>query len=853
MALLRRLRALFRRDTITDEISEELQFHIDARADEWRRRGIPAAEAQRRARDRFGNVARLRDEGYDVRGGGVMETIWQDLKFAVRLWKRQPGFALTAVLTLAIGIGAVTAIFSVAEATLLRPLPYPHPEQLMRVGVQVPRPDGTLSRPTPSSDDMRWWQGQRDVFSLVAGFGSAFGGTIADGDELERISVIGVTEDYFRVYGTTVAFGREFTREDMNAAAPPVVILGHGYWQRKFGGREDVVGQTLRYDNLTATVIGVMPPSFNRTTPVFRPLRIAAEEQGRRGTGRVSVVGRLQPGLTLDEAQARLTAAMPAGERTSLTSLLETAQAGSRTTVYVLASAVGFILLIACVNVAGLLLGRSAARQAELAVRASLGAGRTRLVRQLLTESVLLALAGSALGVTFAWLGLDALVANIPLSISTNAPVQINLPVLAATLGLVIPTALIFGLYPALRVSRGNLTQPLACAGRQHAAGLSRRGGRWLIGVEVALAVVLLAGAGLMLRSFSLISAVDLGFEPDRLITMEVVPVGGTPATHADYYHRLRQSLRQLPGVEAVGAVNNFPLAGSTSFSSVKVDGTSVGINPFQVLPGYGEALGLPVRAGALPADTDTTGAFVSEAAARAMFADTPALGRQFSNSTGTMTYTVRGVVADSLHGGPFGETLEAVYLPFVPSDTSVRRGEALTFVLRVGNTPPGFAGQLREAATSIGPRVLVERIRSGDEWLATTVVTPRRRMVLLTLLGTLGLVLTLIGVFGMTAYAVARRTQEIGIRMVFGAQSGQVVSNVVRDTLLPVSLGIVAGLVGAGLSTRAIQSFLFQTDPVDIPTFTGVAVVLLLTGCFAAWLPARRAARINPIDALRG
>lgn len=487
-----------------------------------------------------------------------------------------------------------------------------------------------------------------------------------------------------------------------------------------------------------------------------------------------------------------------------------------------------------------------------MAVRASLGAGRLRLMRQLLTESVLLACAGAALGVTFAWLGLDALVANIPLSMPTNAPAQINVTVLLVALGLAIPTAVIFGLYPALRVSKGNLTEPLARAGRQQAAGLSRRGGRWLMGAEVALAVVLVAGSGLMLRSFARIAAVDLGFEPTGLITMEVVPVGGTAAAHADYFDRLRQSIGRLPGVQAVGAVDNFPLAGRTAYSGVQVDGKRISINPFQVLPGYGEALGLPVRAGSLPVDSDATGASVSQAAATAMFGDTPAVGRQFSTSNTAPPYTVRAVVADSLHGGPFGETLPAVYLPFAPTETSVRRGSALTFVIRVGEAPPAFVDQLRQAASSLGPRVLIERIRSGDEWLATTVVTPRRRMVLLTLLGSLGLVLTLIGVFGMTAYAVSRRTQEIGIRMVFGAQAGQVVASVVRDTLLPVTLGIVAGVGGAGLSTRAIQSFLFETDPIDLPTFAVVALVLLLTGCLAAWLPARRAARINPVDALR-
>lgn len=853
MAFLSRIRALFRRDAITDEISEELQFHIDARADEWRRRGIPAAEAQRRARDRFGNVARLRDEGYDVRGGGVMETIWQDLKFAVRLWKQQPGFALTAVMTLAIGIGAVTAIFSVAEATFLRPLPFPNPEQLVRPGVHVPRPDGTTGRPTPSLDDFRRWQSRSDVFSKVAASSNVSGGAIIDGAAVERIAIRGISEDYFAIYGVKMLLGRAFTREEMHVADAPVVILGHAFWQRQFGGRLDVVGQALRYDNKTATIVGVAPAHFESTTPVFVPLRLPVEEQGRRGLGRPGfILGRLQPGLTIPDAEARLTSAMPAGERTSLSSQLDSARASSRTTVYVLLAAVGFILLIACVNVAGLLLGRGAARQAELAVRASLGAGRARLLRQLLTESVLLALVASLAGLAMAWLGLDALVANIPLSISVNAPVAINMTVLLVTLALVVPTAVLFGLLPALRLSRSNLTQPLSRAGRQHAGGLSRRGGRWLIGAEVALAVVLVAGAGLMLRSFAKISAVELGIATEHVLTLDVVPLVTAPSAQTDYYTALLAQVRTMPGVVAAGAADGFPLNGSTSYSQATVDGQPVDINPLRMLPGYAEALGLPLTAGRYPQPGETTAALVNVAGAQKMFNGAPAIGRRFLYGQSGETFTVVGVVANSRHGGPFGETLDWVFVPFRPTEASIRTAAPLTVVIRTAGNAPGLGERVQQVAHSLGPKVLIERVRSGEEWLSRTVVTPRRRMVLLTLLGTLGLVLTLIGVFGMTAYAVARRTQEIGIRMVFGAQSGQVVGSVVRDTLLPVSLGIVAGLVGAGLSTRAIQSFLFQTEPIDIPTFTGVAVVLLLTGCVAAWLPARRAARINPIDALR-
>jgi predicted permease len=526
--------------------------------------------------------------------------------------------------------------------------------------------------------------------------------------------------------------------------------------------------------------------------------------------------------------------------------------------VYVLAGAVGFILLIGCVNVAGLLLGRGTARQAELAVRVSLGAGRWRLVRQLLTESLVLAVAGGAVGVLLAWVSLDSLVANIPTSLPANTPAQINLAVLGATVLLLIPTTLLFGLAPALRLSRAGLSSTLARAGRQQATPLSRRAGQFLIGAEVALAVVLVAGAGLMLRSFAKISDVDLGFHPEGLVTLEVQSLESTPQAQLDYYTVLLDAIRRIPGIESAGAVNIFGLGTSTSYSSVAVGGKSVSINPLDYRPGYFEAIGVTVRAGRLPTDDDLTGgrlvAVINETAARAMFAGAPALGRTFTQA-GDKTQTpvtVVAVIADTLHGGPLGRVLPQVYVPFVPAPDSPPWSRALVVTVRPSSSVPDLANRLRQTALGVGPRVLVERIREGNDWFADRVVTPRRRTVLLSLLGGLGLVLAMVGVFGMTAYSVTRRTQEIGVRMVFGAQPGAMVARIVRDAGIPILIGTVAGLAGATLATKAISSFLFQTTPVDVPTFSVVALVLVMAGCLAAWLPARRAARVDPVSALR-
>ena len=487
-----------------------------------------------------------------------MDAFLQDMRFGLRQLLRQRGSSLVAVITLALGIGVSTAIFSIIDATMLRPLPYPNPEQLVTVNPEETMPDGRVSRATPSMEDMRTWQKSDDVFVQVAGYGSAFRGRVVEGETPERIEVAHYTEDYLPMHGVTPLIGRNFTKEETDPGSQLVALLGYGYWKSRYSGRQDIVGQTVRFDTEVATIIGVLPAWFNAKTPVVLPLRTPLAEYSRRGTGRVSVYARLRPDVTIDQARERLSArmpirALPNGQQTSnprvaISSRLESALTYSRTTVNVLAGSVGLILLIACVNVAGLLLARGAARQSELAVRASLGAGRGRLMRQLLTESAVLALIGGALGVLLAWLSLDAIVANVPLSMPTNSPVTLNLTVLAATLALLVPTALLFGLWPAIRLSRVQVGSVLARTGRQRGSALSRRGGQLLIAAEVALAVILVSGAGLMIRSFMRIAAVDLGFARNGLVVMDVLPLDQNPAVHNEVLHVVAAAGADDPG-----------------------------------------------------------------------------------------------------------------------------------------------------------------------------------------------------------------------------------------------------------------------------------------------------------------
>jgi predicted permease len=790
-----------------------------------------------------------------------MTTIWQDVRYSLRLLARQPGFTLVAILTLALGVGASTAIFSVIDAAILHPLPYPHPEQLVSVWIEQVDPTGERSRYGPSLADLRRWQ-DAGVFASIAAWRHAFLGRVVDGPEPERVNVREVSEHYLNLHGVAPVLGRDFTAEDSRPGAPAVVLLGEGYWQSHLHGDPGVLGRTIRFDDGPATIVGVVPGWFYREDPMWRALQVAPSAD-RRGSGR-ETDARLRPELTLQETERRLSTMVdmasapgtaPGAARVVLRSRIDSQIGDYRKTVNILSGAVALILLLACVNAAGLLLARGTARQPELAVRASLGAGRWRLIRQLLTESVVLSVAGGAVGIFIAWLSLDTLVANVPMSLPPNSPARLNLAVLAASAALTIATGTLFGLAPAFRLSRIHLGAALARGPRQSSA-LTKRGGQILIAAEVALAVVLVSAAALMIRSFARVTSVDIGFDPRSIVTMKVTPLDLPPAGQRQYYLDLLRVLRALPGITAAGAVDHLPLGGSASVTYANVSGVNHSVGRRSVLPGYFEAMGLPVREGRLPDDADyaagSPAVAINSTAALALFPSGSALGRTFTGGRSAKVWQVGAVVGDVRHGGPLWPPDPEVYLPFEATGDANAQALALTIVVRPGRATASLPDELRRTAQSLGPRVLIEDLRPGGDWLARNVVTPKRRTVLLGLLGGLGLILALVAVFGMTAYAVTRRTREIGVRIALGARAGQVVGTMVRDSALPIVIGTVAGLGGAAAATRVIASFLFQMSPTDPATFAIVAVTLLVTGCLAAWVPARRAARVDPVTALR-
>jgi putative ABC transport system permease protein len=595
-------------------------------------------------------------------------------------------------------------------------------------------------------------------------------------------------------------------------------------------------------------------------------LTVAPRQFEFRGTGRVSVLGRLRPEITIAQARERLTARMPDRQwrdgttsdvRAIVESSVDRATTPNRTMINILSGAVALILLIAIVNVAAVLLARGATRESELALRVSLGAGRGRMLRQLLTESLVLAVVGGVVGVLLAWTSLGALVASMPLRLPDNSPIAVNLTVLAGTGALLVPTALLFGLLPALRLSRVRIPPALA---RQHHPGsqFGRRGGQLLIATETALALILLAGAGLMIRSYARIAATDLGFNPDRLLTMETLPLDRNLASHRDYYTALLQRIRTLPGISSAGLIDNFALGGGTSYSTFDADGKSTFSTQFSMMPGYLETIDARIRHGRLLTEADYAsgfhGAVINESAARAMFSTAAAVGRTFTkNQQADPVWTVVGVIGDIRHRGPVdtrSRNEPQIFFPFEPAKDD--RIQAMTIVMRTNGGTTGLAAQLRRTAESIGPRVLIEHIRTANESFGERVITPRRQTVLLSLLGALGLVLSLVGIFGITAYWVTRRVPEIGVRMAFGARPGQVVASMLRDASMPIAIGTVLGIGGSLIATPLIKSFLFETAPTDVATLATVATILAVAAGLAALIPARRAALVDPAISLK-
>ena len=794
-----------------------------------------------------------------------------DVRFAARGLAKARGFTAVAVIALALGIGANTAIFSVVNAVLLRPLPYREPQRLVWFWEVQP----FLDRAPFSAPDFADYRGQNQTFETVSAFrGVNF--TLTGAGEPERVAGAQVDAGFFSILGVRPALGRDFTAgEDKPGAPAPVVVLSHGFWQRRHGGDPHIIGNALTLNGRTYSVVGVTPPGFNfpAEAELWTPLGLNATGQ-QRGSHWLSVIGRLKPGVSLARAQAdidvvvrRLQQQYPPsnqGHRVTLVSLEDRLVGHVRRALLVLLAAVGFVLLIACANVANLLLARAAVRRREIAIRAALGAGRWRLVRQLLVESSILGLTGGAAGLVFAAGGMRALVALAPANVPRLSEVRLDPAVLAFTLAASLFTALLFGLAPAFEAARASVAEFLKESGRTSSAGTAQAKLRSaLVIAEIALAVMLMAGAGLMLRSFMVLQQVDPGLYPDKLLTARVSLIGRSafnqPRLWAEFYDRVLANIRQVPGVKAAAAINLLPLddfgiGNSTNFRIIGRPEPAPKDMPLSetrvVSLDYFRAMGIPLIRGRVFTERDTKDSVpvvvVSESLVRQIFPDEDPIGKRITigSEKGSEIVGVVGNVHDYGLDAPL--RLES-YIPMAQMPNPL-----LTIVVRTSGDPLALAPAVRQAIWTVENDRPIYGIRTMDQVISASVAQPRFRAMLLGLFAGLALLLAAVGIYGVISYAVAQRTQEIGIRVALGASRSSVLCLVMGQGMRLAVSGLALGLAGAWAGTRWISTLLFGIRPAEPAVVAGLVVLLAVVALAACWAPARRATRVDAVVALR-
>lgn len=803
-----------------------------------------------------------------------MNTLFQDLRYAVRTLVKNPGFAVAAVLTLALGIGANTAIFSFVDTMLLRPLPYDAPDRLVMVW-QDERERGSIAKEWTSPPNFTDWREQNATFEAMAAFtGAAF--TLTGGEQAEHIAGARVAGDFFDVLRVKPLLGRTLTREDEAPGAPRVTMLSHGLWQRRFDGDAGVIGRTVTLDGESYTVVGVTPPGFEfaylTQAELWAPLLDIPNICGRRCIF-LRVVGRLAEGVTVERAQVDLNTVMGRladddpqanrGIRIALTTLHEEVAGPVRPALLALLGAVGFLLLIGCVNVANLLLTQAARRETEIAVRAALGAGRSRLARQLLTESLLLASLGGLVGVLLgAWV-LDGLVALAPAGTPRAGKVAVDLRVMGFAALITLATGAVFGLAPVLHVLRGSMANALREGGRGGAGGGRRqRRVRDALAIgQLALSLVMLAGAGLMIRSFIEMRRVDPGYATENVLTARLtLPEAryGDAAAVVGFYEPLLERLAAAPGVLHAAANSSLPLSGSMTDTDFLLEGQpepppgeSRPVALIQAItPDYFAALGIPLRRGRTFGAADRRDAppvvVIDETLARRYFPEADPIGRRLVVN-GRLAEIV-GVVGAVLHTGVRTEVRPTIYAPhaqYTPRSMNV--------VLRTATDPLQLAGVLRSELQGMDPLLATSTVRTMEQLAADSVSDSRMYATLFALFALAALLLASVGVYGVISYSVAQRTTELGLRMALGADRGALRGMVVRHGLTIAGAGAGIGIMGALGLTRLMAGLLFGVPATDPATFVGVTIVLCGVAMAASYLPARRATMVDPMVALRG
>jgi putative ABC transport system permease protein len=867
-----RVKELVRLRRIDRELGEELETHLSLLEDEYVRRGLTRTDARRAARLDLGGLDQTKELVRDRRGFRVIETFAHDVRYAIRLLAKSPGFTLAAVATLALGIGANAAIFSLVDAVMLRPLPYPDPDRLVSIW-EVGQGSGARSVVAPANY-VDYVQRARS-FSALAAFQTAGKNLTGEGDPA-RLAAEEVTASYFSTLGVMPAIGRPFTPDENQDGPDAVVIISHGLWQQRFGADPAILTREIRLDNRPYRIVGVMPPEFQAPSDargaepvsVLTPIVFPADLLANRQDHEVDVIGRLAPDVSIDTARAELTAISEnlarefpaaADTRTALAALGADQARLVRPLMLLLLGAVGLVLVLACANVASLLVVRSISRQREIAIRFALGATRVRVMRELVTQSLVLALVGAAAGLIIAIWTKDALVSLAPASLPHLSRVALDARVLTFTTLLALGTGVVFGLLPAWQVSRTRPTEALRTTDRSVVGGWAIKSRQALMVVEIALSTLLLVGAGLMLRSLIVLNRVPLGFEPDGVLAANItLPPNryATPQARLEFFENLTASLAATPRVKGVAFANRLPLRGtwSSGFSVEPLPGqpekkAQVAVGFQSVSPDYFRVLGMHLTRGRLLASSDRNGApavaVVSEAFSSVVLDGADPIGRRLQRGPKMPWITIVGVVGDVRRGGSLSPVEPQVYLS--AAQTEIYPLPISELAVRADGQPRELAPAITSAVWALDRNQPVTNMRTLDETLSLRLAERHFQTFLVTLFASLALALAVVGVYGVVAYAVSQRTREIGLRMALGADAARILGWILRESFTFVGSGAAIGLVAAVLLSRYVRAMLFEVSPTDVTAYAAAALVLAAAAFGATYLAARRALLLVP------
>jgi putative ABC transport system permease protein len=877
-----RLRSFLQTGRAERELSRELTAHLGQLEDDFVRKGLSPEEARLAARRAFGGVEQAKERQRDARSIRWLDELRQDVRYAVRTLRRAPGFTTAAVLTLALGIGANTTIFGLMNATMLQRLPFPEPERLATLWqVSV---DNRANFNIVSMPNYRDWRERSRSFASIGLSDSMGRGYSLSGDgQVEQVLGLRVTASFFDVLGIPPMLGRTFSTEEEDPGRDRVVVLSHGLWTRRYAADGAIVGKTILIDGKAHVVVGVMPASFVLEYGGRRELWVPVgwtEGDHDRTSNSFIALGRLKPGVTIDEARSEmetigraLSAAYPVHNPKQTVAVVAMSEFGlprKRSLLGPMLAVVGFVLLIACVNVANLILARAASRSRELGIRATLGAGRGRIVRQLLTESIVLACAGGIGGLSIAYWGTRGILPLLPAGISASPfrpvdAVAIDVRVLAFTSAIAIGSGILFGLAPAFAAFRRNLAGPM----RQNVRGSTGDGKSrlryGLVAVEVALTLIVLAGAGVMLVSVSRLLGVHPGLDPKNVLVLAIAPPQPElyygPPENPQFCDGLTREVRAVPGVTSVGAIGHLPLTGARAGRSVSIEGRpdpgseNMPAAAYSVAcPGTFRTLGIPLVDGREFTARDSLAApavaLINRRFARDMWPNEPAVGKRFKigflNSDNPWM-TVVGVVENFRHGGLDVEQQRSFYRPYHQA-----AWPAMSIVVKTAATPEPLAKAITEAVAAVEPNQPVSGVRTMETVLGTSLTSRRFPMYLLTGFAVLALILAAVGIAGVVGYSVVQRTPEIGVRVALGAQRLDVLRLILGHSLAWAIGGVVAGVAGAIWLLRLLGTMLYGVTPYDPIVLGSVSMVLIAVVLAASYLPARRAMRVDAVTALR-